>query len=136
MNQSGQISIEFLLLLCALIVFFSVFISAIPGLKDYSFFAIDVKNAVSFSSELSNESEFLLLVGEGSESEIKVNILTNWIFEKNSSGNFLKVKMGEKEKSISLPDLEIKLKNNFYSGKNIFVLTRTSKGLVLANRNF
>ena len=134
MNPRAQVSIEFLLVFTALLVFLSVFIGAFSGLNVASDLALDAQSARRFSSGIEQSSAVLSLLGDGSEKFFDADILTEWVFAQDS-GNFFLV-AGTDSAFVKIPVLgvdSVPLGKTF-SGKVVFVLARRGDSIVLENR--
>tara|TARA_Y100000310_G_C20702563_1_gene831297 strand:+ start:9429 stop:9824 length:396 start_codon:yes stop_codon:yes gene_type:complete len=130
MNSKGQLSIEFLLLLVAVLAFLSVFTSAFSDLEQSSLFAIDVQNAKRFVNELNNSAKTLSLLGEGSEKYFSYKIITEW--ELSNSPAVLTI-YSESGKNISLQISEsifLKSSKKFKNKLNL-VLRKENGKLIL-----
>ncbi|MFH1391719.1 MAG: hypothetical protein ABIH20_05395 [Candidatus Diapherotrites archaeon] len=130
MNSTGQLSVEFLLLLTAVLAFLSVFISAFSYLEQSSLYAIDVQNARRFVNELNNSAKTLSLLGDGSEKHFSYRVITTW--ELSNSPAILTVYSNSgKDISLQIPEgIFLKSPKKFKDELNI-VLRKENGKLIL-----
>ncbi len=128
--MKGQLSIEFMLVLAAMLGFISVFAAAYNELEDSSLLALDVKSAKRFSASLEDASQNLLLFGEGSSRGLRCSAIFPWHISDSGVGLFLVVEGEGKNVSVRLPE-NIVFEKKLFRGKGTCTLTKSSFSLVL-----
>ncbi|MCR4335705.1 MAG: hypothetical protein NUV57_04160 [archaeon] len=131
MNSNGQLSIEFLLLLTAILAFLSVFTSAFSELEESSLYAIDVQNAKRFVNELNNSSKTLSLLGEGSQKQFSYKIINEWELKDSPVALIVHSNSG-KNISLQLPE-NIMLESSKNFKENLIVVLKKENGKLILN---
>lgn len=118
--MKGQISIEFLLVFCAVLSFLAIFASAFSEIEDSSLFALDVQSAKRFSADLSNASEKLSYFGDKTSIEFHYKIFNEW----NLSNQHLIVRdSNSKTFEMPLPQNFV-FEENSFSGDVVFKIEK------------
>ncbi|HLC92175.1 MAG TPA: hypothetical protein VJH23_00545 [archaeon] len=78
MNPKGQASLEFMILLAALLGFLSVSVSAFSGLHDSAIAAIDAQNAKAFANNITSKAALLTSLGDSSSQSVSSDIFGEW----------------------------------------------------------
>lgn len=101
----AQVSLEYLLLLAALLSVFSVFLISAGNLYQLGLFAVDTRNAQVFSDQLENQIDLLGLLSDGSKKELPASPVSEWeIFYENGFVNVMvENKKLEQSKTFSFP---------------------------------
>jgi len=138
MNSKAQLSIEFLLVLTAMLGFISVFAGAFAELENSSLFVLDARNAKRFAVDIEQASKTLMLLGDGSEKHFEYKILNEW--EITSSGGkpvVIVSSLDGREISISLPEnLVLQGVERTFVGEISVSLKKSEGRLILANADF
>ena len=129
----GQASIEYLLLLAALLFFFSMLLPVIQKSYALSFFSTDVISAKRFSTTLEARASEFSFLGDGSTTSLTAKPVGEWTLNSTPDSLTLTVKSG----SLNATKLfEAKFPNNpnfpraTISTETVFTL-RKENGLVL-----
>lgn len=84
MNQTGQASLEYLLITSAFLTCLMLLIPIIITIHSTAVFGIDAINASSFAKQLKNKSNTLKFMGAGTTTTISSPVLTHWELSANS----------------------------------------------------
>src|SRR3989344_1458218 len=125
--MKGQISIEFLLVFCAVLSFLAIFASAFSEIENSSRFALDVQSAKRFSADLSNASEKLSFFCDKTSIEFRYKIFNEWELSEQS----LFVRADSKTFEIPIPENIIFEESSFF-GKVVFTLEKIDGKLFLS----
>jgi len=133
MHCNGQLSLEYLLLLLAVLSIFAVMLPLLNSVYDLSLFGLDCVNAKRFSFSLQEAIEEASFQADGSLVSIEANPLTNWLL--SSSGNSLAILVqgpGESKKSFEVifPN-QLHLDNASITSKTSFVLRKNAGQILL-----
>ncbi len=133
MSQHGQVSLEFLLLISALLVFLSVSASALSALQKSATAAIDARNAAVFVLAISTKADMLIQLGEGSEQSVSSGILGEWSISNPGGRCVLEISsLQRRSRSFSLPEIILCGKASQKFTKKIEVrLVKTSGKILL-----
>ncbi len=130
-SSSGQLSLEFTLLLAAFFSFLLVLLPAMQQALELGTEGIDLKAASLFLDRAKNVAERLNAFGEGSSETVEGFALHDWRFSATGK-NLLQVELGEtanpKTLTAELP-VEIMLAERTVNGKFALRLTRVPQGL-------
>ncbi|MAG21894.1 MAG: hypothetical protein CL943_01130 [Candidatus Diapherotrites archaeon] len=81
----AQASIEYLLLLAAVLFFFSLMIPLLQQSHELAFFAVDIGNAKSFANELQYTADSLAFLSNGSAARLEARPVGKWIVSAKNS---------------------------------------------------
>ena len=131
MGSKGQVTIEFLLVFSAILIFISFFIGLFPLFENASIFAIDSQNAKTFISDITYSANTLALLSDGSKKHFEYSILNKWEINDFQNKKVLLVKSENKTVSFSFPStIKIKLENKSFTNK-ISVFLKKENGLIV-----
>ena len=102
MHFSGQVSLEYLLLLLCIFSVFAFLLPVIANVFDLCVFGLDVANAANFSSSLKQEVEEILFQGDGAAAIVHAKPLGNWIVFSSDNTVFVEVQGSETTKVFSV----------------------------------
>ena len=131
MYYKAQVTIEFLLVFSAILIFISFFIGLFPVFENASIFAIDSQNAKTFISDITLSTDTLLLLSDGSKKHFEYSILNKWEISDFQNKKVLLV-VGE-NKTVSFlfpPTIKVDLENKSFTN-TISVFLKKENGLVI-----
>lgn len=137
-DSSGQISLEFLILLAAFLSMLALFVPILNNAYELGKFGLESINAKNFSQNFRQKIEQLSILGNNSKFEIEANPSTEWKI--NSSGKKFFIKLGnnflneEKVFSEELP-IEIDFPSESIFEKTVFVLKKIDGNISIKNNN-
>jgi len=136
LNYSGQVSIEYLLLIAALVSVFSVAVISLEKVFSAASFAIDSHNASAFISELGAGADVLSMLGDCSRKEFSGVVASDWAFSGSGKNIFLILSVNSTQKKFRLPE-GISLSNPFkiQKGKFSVALQKVSGSILLVNND-
>lgn len=133
MQSSGQLSLEYLLLLAAVLCVFALLLPLLNNVFQLCLFGLDSVNAKRFSAELQENVSQMSFQADGAAAIIEASPMLPW--EISSDGNTLSVSVqgmdgNEKSFSVSFPN-EIKFSGALLEGKKSFFLRKSSGKILL-----
>jgi len=131
MGSKGQVTIEFLLVFSAILIFISFFIGLFPVFENASIFAIDSQNAKTFISDITYSANTLALLSDGSKKQFEYSILNKWEINDFQNKKVLLVKAENKTVSFPFPlTIKVNLENKSFTNK-ISVFLKKENGLIV-----
>jgi len=131
----GQVSLEYLLLLLAVLAIFAALLPLLNSVYGLSLFALDSVNAKHFAFSLENAATEVSFQADGASRSVEARPLSSWRF--SSSGNTVEILVhgpsGEKSFTVIFPNELAPETISFSSEQSFFV--RNQNGLVLLEHN-
>lgn len=127
-NKKAQLSIEFLIILLAIVFIIAAFIPIINKIYDYTTTTFDLANIKNFTTELNT----ICLLGNGTKINLKLNLNKSW--RMNSNGEEISWSSEYTNKTYSAPTSCIEKNIEFKKGKNK-ILVEKNNGIYLVIEN-
>jgi len=134
--RRGQSSLEFMLVLAALLCFLSVSVSAFSGLHKSSIAALDSVAAESLVRGIEGKAELLEQLGDGSGLAVSAGISGEWLIEKSGHVCIISIRLGGRApKSFSTPEkILCGLDSGVHSGRLDMRLIKSGGRIMLLYR--
>ncbi len=136
MRCNGQLSLEYLLLLLAVLSIFAVLLPLLDQTFQASLFGLDSVNAKSFSDSLQHSVNEMDFQADGSKTILETRPLGQWVVLSSGKTFSIKVQGPETEKTFEVffPN-ELDLKQQTLSSNAFFSLSKDSGKIVFEYYN-
>ncbi len=134
--EKAQASMEYLLLLAAMLFFFSLLLPLLQKSYALTFFAVDVGNAKNFARELQTKANELSFLSDGSAIALKAKPIESWLIKAEGSELLITVKSSslqrEKVFTAELPNA-VFFPETAIEGETVFFLKKEGNTVLLEN---
>ncbi len=132
--RKGQVSLEYLIVLAALLMFLAFFVPVLEKLQNAGWFAAETMKAKEFGRELVSAIEETAILGEGTQRILEVKPLSKWEIEANQEGLCVSLHSAELKKSKEICfelNYAVQMKKLFpHPKKENQLLVRKEKGAI------